>query len=406
MITLRRMFGDTLLTKEGEQPTKKVLGDATAIGLYFSAHWCPPCRTLTPQIAEWYTNTLKEKGMEIIYVSRDRTEEQYKSYYKEQPWVAIPYEEQDKIDALSKKYKVKSIPTLVILDSDGKLITKEGREAVSGDPTGERYPWVPLTGEQKAKEVLDLLGEDVVKKAKGKAISLYFGAHWVPPARTFLTKLISAYEAGLSNQMEVVYCSSDRTETDFASERKQMPWLVLPYEKRVERDKLAELCGVTALPNFTILTPDGNLITHDGRTRVADDPTGATFPGGGWYPQPINNINSDHGALNDEKCVIALGQDELLFAVLKMVAQRCYDETDNDIREMPYRFFRAPPGTVTDQVRKLTKVQGDRLVLLDIPNGGSYYICESRCCCGANVREWLADVAAGKIEKQTLASQT
>lgn len=396
------MFGDTLLTKEGEQPTKKVLGDTTAIGMYFSAHWCPPCRTLTPMIADMYRNSFKAKGMEIIYVSRDRNEEQFKSYYDEQPWVAIPYEEQDKIDALSKKYKVKSIPTLVILDSDGKLITKEGREAVSGDPTGEQYPWFPLSAEQKAKSLLGLLGEDLVKAAKGKAIGLYFGAHWVPPAREFLAKLISAYGSGLSNQMEVIYCSSDRTETDFASERKQMPWQVLPYDQRAQRDKLAQLCGVTALPNFTVLTPDGSLITHDGRTRVLDDPTGATFPGGGWYPQPISNINSDHGALNDEKCVIALGNDDLLFAVLKGVAQRCYDETDSDIREMPWRFFRAPPGTVTDQVRNLTKVQGDKLVMLDIPDGGSFYTCDTRTCCGASIREWLADVAAGKIEKKTL----
>ena len=31
------------------------------IGLYFSGHWCPPCRAFTPQLISTY-NTLRNKG--------------------------------------------------------------------------------------------------------------------------------------------------------------------------------------------------------------------------------------------------------------------------------------------------------------------------------------------------------
>merc|ERR1712226_240936 len=41
-------------------------------GLYFSAHWCPPCRGFTPQLAEWYTKSLNNKGLEILFVSSDK----------------------------------------------------------------------------------------------------------------------------------------------------------------------------------------------------------------------------------------------------------------------------------------------------------------------------------------------
>jgi hypothetical protein len=35
-------FGDQLQTKEGNKPTTDALGDKKLVGIYFSAHWCPP----------------------------------------------------------------------------------------------------------------------------------------------------------------------------------------------------------------------------------------------------------------------------------------------------------------------------------------------------------------------------
>ncbi|GJQ75413.1 hypothetical protein Trydic_g23582 [Trypoxylus dichotomus] len=42
-------------------------------GFYFSAHWCPPCKAFTPQLAEVYRLVRKrEPTFEIIFVSSDR----------------------------------------------------------------------------------------------------------------------------------------------------------------------------------------------------------------------------------------------------------------------------------------------------------------------------------------------
>ena len=48
MILIRNFFGI------GVQCAPALLLDADVIGVYYSAHWCPPCRQFTPQLAEIY----------------------------------------------------------------------------------------------------------------------------------------------------------------------------------------------------------------------------------------------------------------------------------------------------------------------------------------------------------------
>ncbi|XP_049794656.1 nucleoredoxin-like [Schistocerca nitens] len=47
--------------------------DATIAGLYFSAHWCPPCKAFTPQLVETY-HKVRARGhrFQVIFVSSDR----------------------------------------------------------------------------------------------------------------------------------------------------------------------------------------------------------------------------------------------------------------------------------------------------------------------------------------------
>ena len=55
----------------------------------FSAHWCPPCRGFTPQLAEWYTEHAASLNMEIVFASTDNNEAEFDEYFGEMPWVAF-----------------------------------------------------------------------------------------------------------------------------------------------------------------------------------------------------------------------------------------------------------------------------------------------------------------------------
>jgi len=135
------LFGDTLLTKDGLKPTEEVLSGCQAVGLYFSAHWCPPCRAFTPELAKHFTDHLESKGMKIVFVSSDRDDSSFQEYFNEMPWAALPFIKSDLKAALSTKYDVSGIPCFVILDPSGETITLDGRSCVSNDPTGENFPW-------------------------------------------------------------------------------------------------------------------------------------------------------------------------------------------------------------------------------------------------------------------------
>lgn len=59
------------------------------------------------------------------------------------PWAALQYSDKPLGQKLGNAFGVEGIPTLVILDGDLNLISTDGREAVSQDPTGKELPWYP-----------------------------------------------------------------------------------------------------------------------------------------------------------------------------------------------------------------------------------------------------------------------
>jgi len=130
---------NTLLNHNGDPIDPQTFSSKSGVLLYFSAHWCPPCRAFTPQLAEYYKTHKDKFNFEIVFISSDKSDAEFNSYWGEMPWLALSYDQRDLKTKLGSKYNVSGIPTLIVLDSKGATVTTNGRSKVSSDPEG--FPW-------------------------------------------------------------------------------------------------------------------------------------------------------------------------------------------------------------------------------------------------------------------------
>ena len=134
--------GTSLQKADGSSvPADTALAGKAVVCIYFSAHWCPPCRAFTPVLKDFYEEVADE-GVEIIFVSSDRSPQDMVSYMKEShgDWFGIPHGSEVGQE-LKKKFGVSGIPCLVVLKADGSLVTKEGRNAVQSKGPGAVKDW-------------------------------------------------------------------------------------------------------------------------------------------------------------------------------------------------------------------------------------------------------------------------
>ncbi|KFK40790.1 hypothetical protein AALP_AA2G041400 [Arabis alpina] len=116
--------------------------------MYFSAHWCPPCRAFTPKLVEVYKQIKeRDEAFELIFISSDRDPEAFSEYYSQMPWLALPYGDPRK-STLSQTFKVGGIPMLAALGPTGRTVTKEARDLVLAHGA-DAYPFT----EERLKEI-------------------------------------------------------------------------------------------------------------------------------------------------------------------------------------------------------------------------------------------------------------
>ncbi len=139
---IEEMFGPQLTNVKGEKVDASAL-KGKIVGLYFSAHWCPPCRSFTPLLVKFRDDMVKQgKNFEVVFISSDEDETKMQGYMKDakMQWLAVPFDSPRK-DKIASKYGVRGIPTLIILAPDGGTITSGGRADVTRHPGNAFKMW-------------------------------------------------------------------------------------------------------------------------------------------------------------------------------------------------------------------------------------------------------------------------
>lgn len=99
---------------------KTIMKNKKVFLIDFWASWCPPCREASPKLIQLYKQ-YKNKGFDILTVSEDRSVADWKNgvYGDEiENWHHV----YDDFNRISSLYGVTSLPHLVLIDENGKII--------------------------------------------------------------------------------------------------------------------------------------------------------------------------------------------------------------------------------------------------------------------------------------------
>merc|ERR1712232_1468709 len=139
------MAGAKFQRKDGTVVEEDAIKGKT-VGIYFSAHWCPPCRQFTPKLASFYEEyKKKDPNFEIIFSSGDNSEEEMVSYFKEShgDYLCFPYDDKKRREQLDEIFEVEGIPTFVVVDANGKTLNANARALVGDADAVAASGWEP-----------------------------------------------------------------------------------------------------------------------------------------------------------------------------------------------------------------------------------------------------------------------
>ena len=136
---MKELVGSSLIDKSGNEFSTEVLS-GKMIGLYFSAGWCPPCKTFSPKIRDFRNQNSED--FEIVMVSADSSSYAQLNYMKDMDMSGYALAlNSPKTNQLYRQFSITGIPTVVILSPDGSILSQNGRSEITYNANTSISTW-------------------------------------------------------------------------------------------------------------------------------------------------------------------------------------------------------------------------------------------------------------------------
>jgi len=94
---------------------------------YYTASWCPPCRSYTPELIKFYERAKKKNNnFELILVTSDRSPDAMLKYAVDakMPWPHVSFDAARDVRA-KLNHGVTGIPSVIVCDLEGNVISRD-----------------------------------------------------------------------------------------------------------------------------------------------------------------------------------------------------------------------------------------------------------------------------------------
>jgi len=137
------LLGSRLIYCNNESISSADLVNYDVVGIFISAGWCGQCHSFSNTLKRVYNevNRIPENKFEVVLCSLEKTEHSFNEHFSNMPWCAIPFNMKELRENVGISLWLRGVPKLILFDSSGEIITKNGKKVVLGSNAVSEFPW-------------------------------------------------------------------------------------------------------------------------------------------------------------------------------------------------------------------------------------------------------------------------